>query len=124
MSYIQALNFCKKQRATLPLPLSLLEFEVFYNFSGPNKAWIGISDPLSGRKKQSWTEFINNQPVYIKLRVNIFIKVYLVINQASCLDIFSLLTLCIFCWDLLMVRVCCKLEVITRTYACMIVTWH
>ena len=66
MNYSKALNFCKKQKATLPLPSSLLEFEVFYNFSGTNKTWIGVSDPLRSRKKESWIEFLNNQPVYIK----------------------------------------------------------
>ena len=54
MNQTRAIEYCNELNATLPLPLSLLEFEAFSNFSSPNKAWIGISDPSVSAKKEKW----------------------------------------------------------------------
>ena len=69
MNQTRAIEYCKKLNATLPLPVSLLEFEVFSNFSRPDNAWIGISDPSNSGKNENWRDFQNKKPVYVKLRV-------------------------------------------------------
>ena len=74
MNQTEAYGYCKNLNATLPLPLSLLEYEVFSNFSSPNKTWIGITDPLNSGKKENWRDVLNKQPVYVKLVVKISYK--------------------------------------------------
>ena len=69
MNQTRAIEYCRDLNATLPLPISLLEFEVFSNFSGPEKAWIGISDPSNSGKMENWKNVENNHPTYIKTRV-------------------------------------------------------
>ena len=69
MTQPTAIAYCKKLNATLPLPLSLLEFEVFSNFSKPNKTWIGISDPSNSGKEENWRDVNNKKPAYVKRRV-------------------------------------------------------
>ena len=69
MNKTLATAYCEKLNATLPLPLSLLEFEVFSNFSKPNKTWISISDPLNSGKKENWKDTKNKKPNYVKQRV-------------------------------------------------------
>ena len=69
MNQTRAIEYCKKLNSTLPLPVSLLEFEVFSNFSGPEKAWIGIKDPSNSGKKNSWKDFENKQPAFVKSRL-------------------------------------------------------
>ena len=69
MNHTRAIQYCGKLNATLPLPVSLLEFEVFSNFSGPEKAWIGISDHSNSGKRENWRDIENKQPAYIKKRV-------------------------------------------------------
>ena len=64
-----AIKHCEKLDATLPSPLSLLEFEVFSNFSKPNKTWTSISDPLNSGKKENWRDVQNKLPAYVKERV-------------------------------------------------------
>ena len=72
MNQTRAIEYCQELNATLPIPLSLLEFEVFSNFTSPDKAWIGISDPSSSGKKENWRDIRNVRPNYIKLRVCTF----------------------------------------------------
>ena len=69
MNHTRAIQYCGKLNATLPLPVSLLEFEVFSNFSAPEKAWIGISDHSNSGKRENWRDIENEQPAYIKKRV-------------------------------------------------------
>ena len=69
MTQSKAIEYCEALNATLPLPLSLLEFEVLNNFFGPDKAWIGLSDPSNSGIKANWRAVRNNQPFYTKLRV-------------------------------------------------------
>ena len=69
MNQTRAVEYCTKLNATLPLPVSLLEFEGFSNFSGPEKAWIGISDPSNSGIRENWKDVENRQPVYVKSRV-------------------------------------------------------
>ena len=69
MNQTRAMQYCKDINATLPLPVSLLEFETFSNFSGPDKAWIGISDPSNSGKKENWRDGHNKKPAYVKPRV-------------------------------------------------------
>ena len=69
MNQTRAIEHCSKLNATLPLPVSLLEFEVFSNFSSPNKTWIGLSDPSSSGKKEYWRDAQKKQPPYVKSRV-------------------------------------------------------
>ena len=71
MNQTKAIEYCRKLNATLPLPVSLLEFEVFSNFSGPKKAWIGVNDPLNSGKTENWRNLENKQPTYIKTGVYI-----------------------------------------------------
>ena len=66
MNQTRAMQYCKDINATLPLPVSLLEFEAFSNFSSPHKAWIGVSDPLNTGQKLSWIDIENRQPAYVK----------------------------------------------------------
>ena len=73
MNQTRAIQYCRELNATLPLPVSLLEFEVFSNFSGPEMAWIGISDPSKSGKGENWKDVENKQPDYVKTRVDIFI---------------------------------------------------
>ena len=72
MNQTRALQYCKEMNATLPLPVSLLEFETFSNFFSPHKAWIGISDPSKSGKKENWKDNQNKKPVYVKPRVETF----------------------------------------------------
>ena len=72
MNQTRAIDYCKALNATLPLPVSLLEFLVFSNFSSPHKAWIGISDPFNTGRKMSWRDVENKKPPYIKPMVKIF----------------------------------------------------
>ena len=69
MNQARAIDYCRKFNATLPLPVSMLEFEFFSNFSGPEKAWIGISDPSNSGKRKNWKDVENRQPAFIKIRV-------------------------------------------------------
>ena len=73
MFQTRAMKYCEERNATLPLPLSSLEFEVFSNLTSPNKAWIGISDPSNSGKRGNWRDVQNNKPDYIKLWVYIFL---------------------------------------------------
>ena len=69
MNQTRAIEYCKELNATLPLPLSLLEFEVFSNFSGPDKTWIGLSDLSNSGKKENWINIHDKQTVFVKPRV-------------------------------------------------------
>ena len=69
MNQARAIEYCKKRNATLPLPVSLLEFEALSNFASPDKAWIGISDSSKRGKKENWRDVENKQPAYVKQRV-------------------------------------------------------
>ena len=69
MNQTRAMNYCKELNATLPLPVSLLEFEVFSNFSSPDKAWIGISDTSNSGKEENWVDVENKQPAFVKKMV-------------------------------------------------------
>ena len=77
MNQTRAIEYCKKRNATLPLPISLLEFEVFSNLSGLDNAWISISDPSSSGKTENWKDVQNKKPAYVKLRVKIFNEILL-----------------------------------------------
>ena len=66
MNQTGAMQYCRKLNATLPLPVSLLEFKVLSNFSSPHKAWIGISDPFNSGRRMNWRDFENKQPAYVK----------------------------------------------------------
>ena len=68
----RAMEYCRELNATLPLPLSLLEFEVFSNLSGSDQTWIGLTDPLQSGKKENWRDVENKKPNYVKPRVFIF----------------------------------------------------
>ena len=72
MNLTKATGYCKELNASLPLPVSLLEFEVFSNFSSPDKTWISISDPLNSGRKENWRDVENKQPAYVKARVYSF----------------------------------------------------
>ena len=72
MNQTRAMQYCKELNATLPLPVSLLEFEALSNFSSPHKAWIGMSDPSNSGKRESWRDVQNKKPVYVKQRVKTF----------------------------------------------------
>ena len=89
MNLTEAYGYCKNLNATLPLPLSLLEYEVFSNFSSPNKTWIGITDPLNSGKKENWRDVLNKQPVYVKLMVKNSYKACLYKFQLNILTIKS-----------------------------------
>ena len=52
--------------------MSLLEFEVFSNYSKPNKTWIGINDPSNSGKKENWRDVNNKKTAYVKQRVQDF----------------------------------------------------
>ena len=78
MNQTRAFEYCKKLNATLPLPVSLLEFEIFSNFSGPDEAWIGISDPTNSGKRESWRDDRNRQPAYVKSGVQNFKQLLIV----------------------------------------------
>ena len=69
MNRTRAIEYCTKLNATLPLPMSLLEFEVLSNFSSPDQAWIGISDPSNSGKKEYWRDARNKQPAFVKPKV-------------------------------------------------------
>ena len=71
MNQTRAMQYCKELNATLPLPVSLLEFEALSNFSSPHKAWIGISDPSNSGKKKNWRDVQNKIPVYVKPMVKL-----------------------------------------------------
>ena len=77
MNQTRAIQYCKELNATLPLPISLLEFEVFSNFSSPKKAWLGLSDPSKSGKKKNWRDVQNKNPTYVKQRVQNFNKISL-----------------------------------------------
>ena len=72
MNQTRAMQYCKDINATLPLPVGLLEFEAFSNFSSPHKAWIGISDPSNSGKKKNWRDGQNKKPAYVKPRVKTY----------------------------------------------------
>ena len=65
MNQTRAIEYCREINATLPLPLSLLEFQAFSNLTSPDKAWIGISDPSNSGKRGNWRDVQNNKPEYI-----------------------------------------------------------
>ena len=69
MNQTRAIDYCRQLNATLPLPVSLLEFEVFSSFSGPKKAWIGVSDTSKSGRKENWKDVENKKPKFIKTRV-------------------------------------------------------
>ena len=69
MNQTRAVEYCKEINATLPLPVSLREFEAFSNFSSPQKAWIGIRDLSNSGKKENWRDGHNKKPAYVKPRV-------------------------------------------------------
>ena len=69
MNQTTAIDYCRQLNSTLPLPVSLHEFEVFSNFSSPNTTWIGISDPSRSGNKDSWRDVNNKQPAFVKSMV-------------------------------------------------------
>ena len=69
MNQTRAVEYCRELNATLPLPVSLAEFEAFSNFSSPGKAWIGLRDSSNSGIKENWKDVENNQPVYVKKKV-------------------------------------------------------
>ena len=76
MNQTRAIEYCQALNATLPLPVSLLEFEAFSNFSNPNASWIGISDPLNSGKRENWRSVTKKQLDYIKPRFEILKKFF------------------------------------------------
>ena len=76
MNQTKALQYCKNLNATLPLPVSLLEFEVFSNLFGPEKAWLGINDPSNSGKRENWRGVTKKQLDYIKPRFEILKKFF------------------------------------------------
>ena len=78
MNQPTARAYCEKLNAKLPLPLSLLEFETFSNFSKPESTWIGISDRSNRGKKENWKDFKDKKPAYVKewlQKFNIFFNI-------------------------------------------------
>ena len=69
MTLVKAIEYCMKLNATLPMPLSSLEFEAFSIFSSPLNTWLGISDVSNSGQKENWRDFQNSQPSYVKSRV-------------------------------------------------------
>ena len=69
MNQIRAIQYCKELNATLPLPVSLLEFKAFSNFSSPHKAWTGVTDPFNSGRKMNWRDLENKKPAYVKQMV-------------------------------------------------------
>ena len=75
MNQTKAIEYCAERNATLPLPVSLLEFEGFSNFSRSHwydpidSVWIGISDPSRSGNKDSWRDVNNKQPAFVKSMV-------------------------------------------------------
>ena len=76
MNQTRAIEYCQELNATLPLPVSLLEFEAFSNFSNPNAAWIGISDPSNSGKRENWRGVTKKQLDYVKPRFEILKKFF------------------------------------------------
>ena len=92
MNQTSAMQHCKELNATLPLPVSLLEFEAFSNFSSPHKAWIGISDPSNSGKKKNWRDGQNKKPAYVKPWVKTFDDFFSFIQKIKIQDIKILMT--------------------------------
>ena len=57
-----AMDMCKKQNATLPLPKSQEESNVLRRLTGAINIWIGIRAPTKGELKESWRD-VEGYPV-------------------------------------------------------------
>ena len=68
----EAIDFCKKLNAGLPLPKSKGELTEFLKITGFFSVWIGLTDSTNSGNKASWKDLEGN-PIgnrYVNLRVN------------------------------------------------------
>ena len=67
----EAIDFCKKMNAGLPLPKSKGEVKEFLKFTGWHNVWIGITDVTKSGNMAAWKDLEGN-PIgnrYVNLRV-------------------------------------------------------
>ena len=72
----EAINFCKKSNAGLPLPKSKGELTEFLKITGSKNIWIGLTDSTKSGNTAAWKDLEGN-PIgnrYVNLRVNTFIS--------------------------------------------------
>ena len=70
-----AIAFCKKRNAGLPLPKSKGEVDEYLKITGNNMVWIGLTDPTKSGDKSAWND-LNEDPIgtrYVNLRVTTII---------------------------------------------------
>ena len=67
----EAINFCKKLNAGLPLPKSKGELTEFLKITGFHHVWIGLTDSTKSGNMAAWKDLEGN-PIgnrYVNLRV-------------------------------------------------------
>ena len=66
-----AIEFCKKMNAGLPLPKSKGEVTEYLKITGYGTVWIGLTDSTNSGKKSAWKDLEGN-PIgnrYVNLRI-------------------------------------------------------
>ena len=56
----EAINFCKKLNAGLPLPKSEGEVKEFLKITGSQDVWIGLTDSTRSGNKAAWKDLDGN----------------------------------------------------------------
>ena len=81
----EAIDFCNKRNAGLPLPKSKWEVDEFLKITGKfyisNWTWIGLTDSTQSGNKTAWKD-LNGNPIggrYVNLRVTTLIFCCLVV---------------------------------------------
>ena len=70
----EAIDFCKKMNAGLPLPKSKGEATEYLKITGSENTWIGLTDSTKSGNKAAWKD-IEGNPIglrYVNLRVITF----------------------------------------------------
>ena len=70
----EAINYCEKVNAGLPLPKSKGEVDEFLKITGSLSTWIGITDSTKSGKKAAWKDLEGNLigSRFVNLRVKTF----------------------------------------------------
>ena len=67
----EAIDFCKKRNAGLPLPKSKWEVDEFLKITGKSNTWIGLTVLTKSDNKTAWKD-LDGHPIgnrYVNLRV-------------------------------------------------------
>ena len=84
----EAIDFCKKMNAGLPLPKNKGEVDKYLKITGSEYVWIGITDSTQSGNVSAWKDLDGN-PIgshYVNVRVTYFELILLNLRFICCND--------------------------------------